>query len=131
VRGKADDAGGFERAGELAGGEDGLMEGFGGLVVGDEDEGWGRGCLDEEREIEGTRGEGEAGDAAAALSVLEVTTGSVEGVGVFEVCEEVADEGENHRYLPVYQSSAMKRTRAYFHEMKSARKCLAGNLSAR
>ena len=27
-----------ERAGELAGGEDGLVEGFGGLVVGDEDE---------------------------------------------------------------------------------------------
>ncbi len=96
VRGQADDGGGVERAGEIAGGEDGLVQGFGGLVVGDENErGGGRG-LDEEGQVQRARGEGEAGDAATAVALFEVAAGAVEGVGVFEVGEQVADEGENH-----------------------------------
>ncbi len=42
VCGEAQDGFGVERAGELAGGEDGGVEGFGGFVVGDEDE---AGCV--------------------------------------------------------------------------------------
>ena len=38
VRGKAQDGVGVERAGELAGGEDGGVQRLGGLVVGDQDE---------------------------------------------------------------------------------------------
>ena len=96
VGGEADDGGGVERAGELAGGDEGLVEGLGGFVVGDEDEGGGGGGLDEEGQVEGARGEGEASDAAARLAVLEVAAGAVEGVGVFKVREEVADEGKDH-----------------------------------
>ncbi len=98
VGGEADDGGGVECAGEVAGGEDGLVEGFGGLVIGDEDEGGGGGGLDEVGEVEGSAGEGEAGDAATGVALLEVAAGAVEGVGVFEVGEQVADEGEDHWY---------------------------------
>ena len=38
VRGQAEDSFGGERSGELAGAEDGGVEGFGGLVVGDDDD---------------------------------------------------------------------------------------------
>ena len=96
--GEADDGGGVEGAGEVGGGGEGLVEGLGGLVVGDEDKGGGflREELDEIREVKGAGGEGEAGDAAAALTGVKVTADSVEGFGCFEVGEEIADEGEDH-----------------------------------
>ena len=52
--------------------------------------------LDEEGQVEGAGGEGEAGDTAAPRAPLEVAADAVEGVGVFEVREEVADEGKDH-----------------------------------
>ena len=82
MRGQADDACGSERAGEVGGGGEGLVEGFGGLVVGDQDERGGalRQGLDEEGEVERARREGEAGDTATALPGLQVAASAVEGV---------------------------------------------------
>lgn len=100
--GQADDGGGVERSGEVAGGEDGLMQGLGCLVVGDEQErgsGFGQG-LEEERQVEGAGGEGETRDAAAracgGTARLQVASDAVEGVVGFEVGEEIADERKDH-----------------------------------
>lgn len=103
MRGQANDAGGFERAGELAGGEEGLVEGLRGFVIRDENE---RGCLhglNEVREVEGAGREGESRDAATSLAGHEVAADAIEGVRELEIGEEVADERENHACL-VYQS---------------------------
>ena len=65
VGGEAEDGFGGEGAGELAGAEDGGVEGLGGFVVGDDDDAGGVGGADEEGKIEGAGGEGEAGDTSA------------------------------------------------------------------
>ena len=96
VRGEANDLVRVECAGELGGGEDAGVEGFGGLVIGDEDEAGGAGGTDHEGQIEGARGGSEAGDTAAAAAGDEVAAEAVEGLGVFEVGEEIADKGEDH-----------------------------------
>ncbi len=62
---EAEDGFGWEGAGELAGAEDGGVEGLGGLVVGDDDETGGCGGADEEWKIQGAGGEGEARDTSA------------------------------------------------------------------
>ena len=97
VRGEAEDGLGGDGAGEIAGGEDGGVEGFGRFVVGDEDEARSVGGADEEREIERASGEGEAGDTSSPAAGAEMATDTVEGHGVFQVREQLADEGENHK----------------------------------
>ena len=96
--GEAQDARG-ECAGQLAGGEDGGVEGFGGLVVGDDDERRGVGGADEEGKIEGAGGGGESGDTTAPRAGAQMAAYTLEGLGVFQVREELADEGENHAEL--------------------------------
>jgi hypothetical protein len=99
VGGETEDGFGGERAGELAGAEDGGVEGFGGLVVGDDDDAGGRGGADEEGKIEGAGGEGEAGDTSAPRASAEVAAYTLEGFRMLQVCEELADEGKNHAVL--------------------------------
>ena len=97
VGGEAEDGLGWERSGEVAGAEDGGVEGLGGLVVGDDDESGGVGCgADEEGKIEGAGGEGESGDTSAPRAGAQVASYTLEGLRVFQVREELADEGENH-----------------------------------
>ena len=55
-------------------------------------------CPDEERQVERAGGEGEAGDTSAALAALEMAADALEGVGVLQVREEIADEGKNHAF---------------------------------
>ena len=54
--GEAENLRGVERSGEFAGGEDGIVQGFRGFVVGDDDERRGLQGADEVGEIEGSRG---------------------------------------------------------------------------
>lgn len=102
VGGQTHDRSSVERAGEVAGGLDGLMEGFGGLVIGNQDESGGglRERLKEEWEVKGAGCKGESGDATARSSRgtarLQVASNAVEGVAGFEVGEQVADEGQDH-----------------------------------
>ena len=86
-----------KRTGEIAGTEDGGVEGLGGLVVGDEDERGGIVSAEEEGEIEGARGCSEARDAATTGAAGEVAAGTFEGVRVFETREQIADKREDHR----------------------------------
>ncbi len=65
VGGEAEDLRGVERAGEIAGGEDGGVESLGGFVVGDDDERRGLRGADEVRKVEGAGGCGESGDTTA------------------------------------------------------------------
>ena len=65
VGGEAEDGFGGDGPCELAGAEDGGVEGLGGLVVGDDDDAGGVGSAYEEGKIEGAGGEGEAGDTSA------------------------------------------------------------------
>ena len=60
VRGETEDVFAGERASEVAGAEDGGVEGLGGLVVGDEDERRGVDGAQEKGQIEGARGRREA-----------------------------------------------------------------------
>jgi hypothetical protein len=96
VGGKAEDGFGGEGAGELAGGEDGGVEGFGGFVVGDNDDAGGCGGADEVGKIEGAGGEGESRDTSAPRATAQVAAYTLEGFRVLQVCEELADEGKNH-----------------------------------
>ena len=72
------------------------MEGFGGFVVGDDDDA--RGCCgaDEEGKVEGAGGEGEAGHTSPPRASAQVTAYTLEGFGVLQVRQELADEGKNH-----------------------------------
>jgi hypothetical protein len=93
VRCETEDLRGVERAGEVAGGEDGGVQGFGGFVVGDDDE---RGSLcsaDEVRKIESAGGCGESGDTTTPRSAAKMAAHTLECFGVFQVREELADEG--------------------------------------
>ena len=72
------------------------MEGFGGFVVGDDDDAGVSGGADEEREIEGAGGEGESRDTSTPRAGAEMASYTLEGFGVLQVREELADEGENH-----------------------------------
>ena len=65
VGGKAEDGFGGKGSGELAGAEDGGVEGLGGFIVGDDDDAGGCGGADEEGKIEGSGGEGESRDTSA------------------------------------------------------------------
>ncbi len=82
VGGEAEDGFGGDGSGEVAGGEDGLVEGFGGLVIGDDDDAGGLGGADEEGEIEGAGGEGESGDATAPRACAEMAAYTLECFGV-------------------------------------------------
>jgi hypothetical protein len=97
VRGETQDGFGGERAGEITRGEEGGVKRFGCLVVRDKDEARSVGGADEEWEIQSARGEGEAGDTSSPAAGAHVATDTVEGHGVFQVREQLADEGENHK----------------------------------
>src|SRR5207244_354585 len=62
VGGETEDGFGGDGSGELAGAEDTSVEGLGGFVVGDDDDRGGCGGADEEGQVEGEGGEGEARD---------------------------------------------------------------------
>ena len=93
VGGEAEDGFGGEGSGELAGGEDGGVEGFGGLVVGDDDDAGGVGGADEEGKVEGAGGEGESGDTSAPRASAQMAAYTLKGFGVLQVRQELADEG--------------------------------------
>jgi hypothetical protein len=93
VRGEAEDLRGVERAGEIAGGEDGGVQSLGGFVVGDDDERGGLRGADEVRKVEGSGGCGESGDTTTPRSAAEMAAHTLECFGVFQVREELADEG--------------------------------------
>ena len=99
VRGQAQHLRGVERAGELAGGEHGRVERLGGLVVRDDDE---RGRLrgaDEVGQIQRAGRGGESGDTTTPRSAAQMAAHTLKRFGVFQVREELADEGENHALL--------------------------------
>jgi hypothetical protein len=93
VRGEAEDGFGGQGSGELAGAEDGGLEGFGGFVVSDDDDAGSLRSADEEGEVEGTGGEGEPRDTSAPRASAQVAAYTLEGFRVLQVCEELADEG--------------------------------------
>jgi hypothetical protein len=88
-----------EGSGEFAGGEDGCVERLGGFVVGDDDDTRGVGCADEEGKVESACGEGESGHTTAPRASAEVAANTLEGFGVLQVREELANEGKNHAVL--------------------------------
>ena len=99
MSGEAEDRFGRDGAGELAGAEDGGVEGLGGLVVGNDDE---TGCVGgsyEEGKIEGSGGEGEARHTSTPRASAEMAAYTLEGFRMLHVCEELADEGKNHAEL--------------------------------
>ena len=96
VRGEAEDGLGREGSSEVAGGEDGGVEGLSGFVVRDEDEAGRGGGADEEREIQRAGGKGEAGDTSSPAAGAEMLPDTVEWGGVLKVREKLANEGENH-----------------------------------
>ena len=118
VAGQAEDGRGIERAGELAGAEDGGVEGFGGLVVGDDHDGGGSGGADKEWKIEGAGSGGEAGDAPAPGASAEMAADTLEGFRVLEIREEFADEGKNHA-----DSSLSDQARCLCEGLYEAAKC--------
>lgn len=93
VCGKTEDGVRRKGSGELAGGENSGMKGFGSLVVGDDDDARSSGGADEVGEIEGSGGSGEAGDTSAPRASAQVAAYTLEGFGVLEVRKELADEG--------------------------------------
>ncbi len=93
VSGEAEDGFGGECSGELAGGEDGGVEGFGGLVVGDDDDGRSGGGADEVGKVEGASGGGESRDTTTPRAGAQMASHTLEGFRVFKVREEFADEG--------------------------------------
>jgi hypothetical protein len=99
VRGQAQDGVRAERSGKLAGAEHGGVEGFGGLVVGDDDDAGGVGGVDERRQIEGAGGGGEARDATTPGAGAEMAADTLEGLRVLEVREEFANKREDHASL--------------------------------
>jgi hypothetical protein len=80
VGGQAQDGLGWECSGELAGGENGGMEGFGCFVVGDDDDGGGVGGADEEGKIEGAGGGGESRYTSAPRASAEMAAYTLECV---------------------------------------------------
>ncbi len=99
VSGEAEDGFGGDCAGELAGAENGGVEGLGSLVVGDDDDAWGCGGADEEGKIEGAGGKGESRDTSAPRASAQVAAYTLKGFRMLQVCEELADEGKNHAGL--------------------------------
>ena len=90
---------GGEGSGEFGGAEDGGVEGLGGLVVGDDDDGGGVGGADEEGKVEGAGSGGESGHTSAARASAQVAAYTLKGLGVLQVCEELADEWKDHAEL--------------------------------
>jgi hypothetical protein len=82
-----------ERAGELAGGEDGGVQRFGGLVVGNDDDARRSGGTDEVRKVKGAGRGGESGDTSAPRTAAQVAAYTLKGFGVLEVRKQLADEG--------------------------------------
>jgi hypothetical protein len=76
-----------ERAGQFAGCEDGGVERFGSLVVGHDDDAGGSGGSDEERQVQGSGCEGQAGDTSAPRACAQVASYTLEGCGVLKVRE--------------------------------------------
>ena len=85
VRGQAQDGVGGERAGQLAGGEDGRVQLLGGLVVGHQNQARRVGGANEEWKIQRARGEGEAGDASSPAAGAQVAADTVEGHRVLKL----------------------------------------------
>src|ERR1039458_831125 len=95
--GKAEDGLCGQCSGQLAGGEDGGVEGLCCLVIGDEDKrGRVRGA-DEQRKIQRAGSEGEAGDASSPAAGTQVATDTIEGDRVLKVRQQLADERQNHK----------------------------------
>ena len=69
------------------------MEGFCGLIVGDDDDARGGSGADEVGKVERAGSGGESGDTSAPRASAEMAAYTLEGFGVFEVREELADEG--------------------------------------
>jgi hypothetical protein len=82
-----------ERARELAGGENGGVEGFCGLVVGHDDDRRSGSGADEVGKIECAGRCSEAGDTSAPCTSAQVAAYTFKGFGVFKVRKELADEG--------------------------------------
>jgi hypothetical protein len=99
VGGEAEDGFGGEDSCEIAGGEYGGVECLGGFVVGDDDDAGGRCGADEEGEIESAGGEGESGHTTATRASAQMAANTLEGFGVLQVREELANEGKNHAVL--------------------------------
>jgi hypothetical protein len=99
VGGETKDGFGGDGSSELAGVEDGGVEGFGGFVVSYDDETGGCGGADEEGEIESAGGKGETRDTSTPRAAAQVAAYTLEGFRVLHVCEELADEGKNHAGL--------------------------------
>jgi hypothetical protein len=96
VGGEAEDRFGREGASQLASAQDGGLEGFGGLVVGDDDDAGGCCGAGEEGEVEGAGGKGESRDTSAPRATAEMAAYTLESFRMLQVCEELADEGKNH-----------------------------------
>ena len=74
-----------ESAGELAGGEDGGVQGFGCLVVGNDDDARRSGGADEVRKVKGAGRGSESGDTSAPRTAAQVAAYTLEGFRVFKV----------------------------------------------
>ena len=96
VGGKAEDAVDWDGAGELAGGEEGGVQGLGGFVVGDNNN---RGNLrgaSEEGNVKGAGRGGESGDTTTPTGKCQVSPCLFEGGRMLQVRQQLADKGEDH-----------------------------------
>ena len=87
---------GLDGPSEFAGGAQRQLQHVRRLVVGDDHDHWGLGSPGEEWKIEGARGGGEPGDTFPPRSEGQVPSHALERVTVFQVREQLADEGEDH-----------------------------------
>jgi len=114
VRGEGEDLRGRERAGEMAGGGDGCVEGFGGFVVCDEDERGGVERADEGGKDEGAGGAGESGDTPTPRAGCQMQPHTLERLGGFQVREERADEGKKHGFSLAHALTSSARCNCYY-----------------
>ncbi len=90
---------GFDGPGEFTRGAERQVQHVGGFVVGDDHH---YRCLcspGEKRQIEGARGGGEPGDTFAPRSEGQMPSYALERITVFQVREQLADEGEDHAWF--------------------------------
>ena len=106
VGGKADNACGINRAGKFAAGLEERLEGFGGFVVGDDDDDGLLGGARHEREVESTRRCGECRHTPTTRTQAEVPANAFKARSLLQLRENLADKREDHQSSSLTASDA-------------------------
>jgi hypothetical protein len=105
VRRHANDASRVDGSGKFASGAKSELEIFRSLVIGYHDDDWIFGGSRHQRQVKGTRSDGESRHTSTPNIEVEVPSNAVERGGVLQLREYLADKREYHA-IPVYQCGA-------------------------